>query len=51
MNIPRIVVLTITLSATGSAANLADGPDNTPLPTDSIHAVRDGISSPAATQK
>jgi hypothetical protein len=51
MNIPRIVTLTIALSATGSAANSADGSDNTPLPTDNINAVRDGVSSPTTTQK
>ena len=50
MSIPRIVVLTIALSATGGAACPATGPDNTPYPTDNINAVRDGASGPVAAR-
>jgi hypothetical protein len=51
MNIPRIVVLTTALRDGGIAAYRADGSGDTPLPTDSINTVRDGVLSLIATQK
>lgn len=54
MSIPRIVFpvsLTIAPGAGGIAAIPADGPDATLLATDTIDAVRDGVSSPTTTQK
>jgi hypothetical protein len=47
MSIESIVFLTID---GGAAACPADGSDKTPLPTDNINAVRDGISSPTTQQ-
>jgi hypothetical protein len=48
MSIERIVFLAID---GGAAACPADGSDKSPLPTDNINAVRDGVSSPTTTQQ